>query len=105
MPRNIPMDGSPGCTTRRGTPSSYGSRKRRRNSMELTGGCLEQRAVRLQHGGDVFEIVGNGELESIVWDLLASVDEEFNHCSVLPMRVTEVRRTVAGCDSRCAAVL
>jgi hypothetical protein len=53
--------------------------------------------VRLTNGCDLIEIVCNGELESIFCDLLTGLDQELNHSGILPMLVTEVRRTRGGC--------
>jgi hypothetical protein len=61
--------------------------------------------VRLQNSCDLIEIVGNGELESVVRYFITGLDQELHHGGVLPIRVTEVCRTVDGCASRCAAVL
>jgi hypothetical protein len=61
--------------------------------------------VRLQNGCDLIEMVSDGELEPVVCGLLAGVDQELNHSGILPMLVTEVRRTVDGRAKGCASVL
>jgi hypothetical protein len=53
--------------------------------------ALEQRAVRLQNSCDVIEIVGNGELESVVCDFLTSVEQE-SYYLFLPSRVGVVEQ-------------